>query len=82
MCLEIHADEIRKTQEEWNRAGTFGSVVTLKKHQRCERRRRRAARLNWHTDYDWRRSVDAGIPRLAIFFKDTVDINVMKVLTS
>ena len=79
MCLEIHPDEISETQEEWNRAGTFGSVVTLKKHERCERRRRRAARLNWRTDYDGRRSLDAGIPGLAIFFNDNVDINVMKV---
>lgn len=65
-----------------NRAGTFGSVVTLKKHERCERRRRRAARLNWRSDYRWRRSLDAGIPGLAIFFNDKVDINVNEGLTT
>jgi hypothetical protein len=26
-----HVDEIHKTQKEWNGAGTFGSLVTLKK---------------------------------------------------
>jgi hypothetical protein len=32
-----------KTQEEWNGAGTFCFLVTLKKHERCEKRRRRIA---------------------------------------
>ena len=40
-----HVDEIHKTQEEWNRAGTFGFLVTLKKHEGCEKRRRRIARI-------------------------------------
>jgi hypothetical protein len=40
-----HVDEIHKTQEKWNGAGTFGSLVTLKKHERCEKRRRRIARI-------------------------------------
>jgi len=30
---EIHMDEIHKTQEECNGAGTFGVLVTLKKHE-------------------------------------------------
>jgi hypothetical protein len=38
-------DEIQKTQEEWNGAGTFDFLVTLKKHERCERCRRRIARI-------------------------------------
>src|SRR5215472_12596817 len=33
-----------KTQEEWNGAGTFGLLVTLK-HKRCEKGRRRIARI-------------------------------------
>jgi len=40
-----HVDEIHETQEEWNGAGTFGFLVTLKKHERCEKRRRRIARI-------------------------------------
>jgi hypothetical protein len=39
-------DEIQKTQEEWNGAGTFGFLVTLKKHERCERHRRMIARIH------------------------------------
>jgi hypothetical protein len=39
-----HVYEIHKIWEEWNRAGTFGFLVTLKKHERCERCRRRIAR--------------------------------------
>jgi hypothetical protein len=33
-------DEIHKTQEKWNRTGTFAFLETLKKHGRCEKRRR------------------------------------------
>src|SRR5215472_780653 len=33
-----------KTQEEWNGAGTFGLLVTLR-HKRCEKGRRRIARI-------------------------------------
>ena len=40
-----HVDEIHKTQEKWNGAGTFGFLVTLKKHEGCEKRRRRIARI-------------------------------------
>jgi len=50
--VEVHIGGIQKTQVEWNGAGTFGFLVTLKKHERCERRRSRAARLSWRTDYD------------------------------
>jgi hypothetical protein len=34
-----HVDEIHKTQEKWNGAGTFGFLMTLRKHERCEKRR-------------------------------------------
>jgi hypothetical protein len=42
---EDHVDEIHKTQWEWNGVGTFGILVTLKKQERCEKRRRRIARI-------------------------------------
>ena len=42
---EIHVDQIHKTQKKWNGAGTFGLLLTLKKHERCEKRRRRIARI-------------------------------------
>lgn len=32
-----HVDGIHKTHEEWNEAGTFGLIVTLKKNERCEK---------------------------------------------
>jgi hypothetical protein len=38
-------DEIQKTQEEWNGVGTFGFLVTLKKHERWEKHRRMIARI-------------------------------------
>jgi AcrR family transcriptional regulator len=40
-----HVDEIHKTQEKWNGAGTFGFLVTLNKHERRERRRGRIGRI-------------------------------------
>ena len=36
---------MRFTKRRRNGAGTFGSLVTLKKHERCEKRRRRIARI-------------------------------------
>ena len=47
-----HVDEVHKIQEEWTGAGTFGFLVTLKKHVRREKRRRRIARMSGRTDYD------------------------------
>jgi len=38
-------DEIHKTQKECNGAGTFGFLVTLKKHEGCDLCRRRIARI-------------------------------------
>ena len=38
-------DDIQKTQKEWNGAGTFGFLVTLKKHEGCEKCRRRIVRI-------------------------------------
>jgi hypothetical protein len=35
--VEIEVDEVHKTQEEPNEAGTFDVLVTLKKHERCEK---------------------------------------------
>jgi hypothetical protein len=43
--VEIHVDQIHKTQKKWNGAGTFRFLVTLKKQERCEKRRRRIARI-------------------------------------
>jgi hypothetical protein len=40
-----HVDAIHKTPEKWNGAGTFGSLVTLKKHEGCEKWRRRIERI-------------------------------------
>ena len=34
-----------KTQDEWNGAGTFSFLVTLKKHKRCEECRRKIVRI-------------------------------------
>ena len=46
-------DEIHKTQEEWNGAGTFGCLVTLKKHEPCEKNAAQELRgLSRRTDDD------------------------------
>jgi hypothetical protein len=34
-----------KKHKEWNGAGTFSFLVTLKKHERCEKSRGRIARI-------------------------------------
>jgi hypothetical protein len=42
-----------KNTEKWNGAGTFGFLVTLKKHERYEKCPQKDLRgLSWRTDYD------------------------------
>jgi hypothetical protein len=43
--VEIHVDQIHKTQKKWNGAGTFGLLATLKEDERCEKCRRGIARI-------------------------------------
>jgi hypothetical protein len=44
-------DEIHKTQKKWNGAGTFGSLVTLKKNERHDAAEGLRG-LSCSTDYD------------------------------
>jgi hypothetical protein len=44
-------DVIHKTQKKWNGAGTFGFLVTLKKHERKNGPQGWRG-LSWRTDYD------------------------------
>ena len=50
--VEIHVDQIHKTQKKWNGAGTFGLLATLKKMNDVKNAAEGLRGLSGRTEYD------------------------------